>query len=448
MAELYRKSALDKLSSPEQLDKMITIISPSFWIALCGGGAIILTALIWSIAGSLPIHVTTNGIYRVRGGVFSIHADISGTVDEVLIQEGEDITVGSELVRLDSLRIQRERDALTERRNTVEVVTFDSEDDIPSADNKALLDLKSQKIAASAQLVTNQTLLDQRRGELAEQEQRTAKARTEFEAAQKSYFDSMESEDTSEAQIAYQSAQTELANSRQYLENARSALGQVQSGEIPLLTQKSEIEANLGIAREELEEKRAGMETARSEMFQAQDAQQRAQTELTAAQTELTAAQSELSTAYSERASAYSERISAEAELTSAESQLEVAEAQLKSAQADYDDKAPGINEMISYYDSLLTKYRRSSYAAIRDGNSGSETQLMSFSQSDDVTFTVLYSQAERDAALEAASSTGQDSASDSGATSDSGETPDSGATRRTPSPPRPPRARGPRWPR
>lgn len=34
---IYRKSMLERMSSPEQLDKMIVITSPSFWLALAGG---------------------------------------------------------------------------------------------------------------------------------------------------------------------------------------------------------------------------------------------------------------------------------------------------------------------------------------------------------------------------------------------------------------------------
>ena len=49
MANIYRKTALDKLSLPEQLDKAITVISPSFWIAIIGLGVILLIALLWSI---------------------------------------------------------------------------------------------------------------------------------------------------------------------------------------------------------------------------------------------------------------------------------------------------------------------------------------------------------------------------------------------------------------
>ena len=80
--EVYRKSVLEKLSSPEQLDKMITIISPTFWLAALGGGLILTVALIWSIVGRLPVNVTTNGIYMARSGIHSVHSNASGTVQE------------------------------------------------------------------------------------------------------------------------------------------------------------------------------------------------------------------------------------------------------------------------------------------------------------------------------------------------------------------------------
>ena len=48
MSDLYRKTAIDKLSSPEQLDKMIRVTPPMFWIAAIGGGLILVVAIILS----------------------------------------------------------------------------------------------------------------------------------------------------------------------------------------------------------------------------------------------------------------------------------------------------------------------------------------------------------------------------------------------------------------
>ena len=73
MSKVFRKSALDKLSSPEQLDRMIVIVSPSFWLFLAGAALIIVTALLWSIFGRLPINVDTQGIYINEEGVRNIY---------------------------------------------------------------------------------------------------------------------------------------------------------------------------------------------------------------------------------------------------------------------------------------------------------------------------------------------------------------------------------------
>ena len=86
--EVYRKSVLEKLSSPEQLDRMITIISPTFWLAAAGGGLILAIALIWSIVGRLPVNVTTNGIYMTHSGIHSVYAKTGGTVESVLVSDG------------------------------------------------------------------------------------------------------------------------------------------------------------------------------------------------------------------------------------------------------------------------------------------------------------------------------------------------------------------------
>lgn len=60
--QVYRKAILDRISSPDQLDKMIVITSPSFWLAVLGGAVIIAVVLVWSIFGSLPMHMETSGV--------------------------------------------------------------------------------------------------------------------------------------------------------------------------------------------------------------------------------------------------------------------------------------------------------------------------------------------------------------------------------------------------
>ena len=61
--QVYRKSLLERISSPEQLDKMIVITSPSYWLAIVGGAVIVVVALLWSVFGSIPISMETTGVF-------------------------------------------------------------------------------------------------------------------------------------------------------------------------------------------------------------------------------------------------------------------------------------------------------------------------------------------------------------------------------------------------
>ncbi len=93
---LFRKSALQTLSSPEQLDQLLKITRPRAWIALCAIGAILVAAILWGIFGSLPTTVIGQGLVMHRGGIFNIVSVGSGTVTEIgdfkvgeLIREGQ-----------------------------------------------------------------------------------------------------------------------------------------------------------------------------------------------------------------------------------------------------------------------------------------------------------------------------------------------------------------------
>ena len=102
MAALYRKSSLEKLSNPEQLDRAITITSPMSWIALAGIALIIAATLIWSIVGTLPTVQTVSGIIASPESVCAYYSEKSGTVVRLLKSPGDSIKEEDELVALKS----------------------------------------------------------------------------------------------------------------------------------------------------------------------------------------------------------------------------------------------------------------------------------------------------------------------------------------------------------
>ena len=62
MKSVFRKSALDKISSPDQLDKVLKVTSPMSWLALLGITLIIVYTVYWSFTGYLPSTVTASGV--------------------------------------------------------------------------------------------------------------------------------------------------------------------------------------------------------------------------------------------------------------------------------------------------------------------------------------------------------------------------------------------------
>ena len=62
MSQLYRKTALEKISSPEQLDKTLKLTSPISWLTLLGITLILTVALVWSIVGTVSETITAFGI--------------------------------------------------------------------------------------------------------------------------------------------------------------------------------------------------------------------------------------------------------------------------------------------------------------------------------------------------------------------------------------------------
>jgi HlyD family secretion protein len=69
---LFRETALQNLSSPEQLDQLIKITRPRAWLVLATLGFVLVITVIWSVFGSLPSTLTGQGIIIRKGGTHNI----------------------------------------------------------------------------------------------------------------------------------------------------------------------------------------------------------------------------------------------------------------------------------------------------------------------------------------------------------------------------------------
>ena len=117
---IFRKVALERLSSPEQLDQLLQVTDPKGWLALGALGLLLMTSVAWGVFGSIPTEARGEGILLRQGGVSSLVAAENGQVEEILVAVGDVIEKGQVVARIrqeELLRqIQDSRDKLADAR--------------------------------------------------------------------------------------------------------------------------------------------------------------------------------------------------------------------------------------------------------------------------------------------------------------------------------------------
>lgn len=116
MANIFRKTSLDRLSSPEQLDRLITVTSPRIWITMITIGIVLLCAILWGIFGTIPVKVDTSGILISSGGVSSISSTVNGEITDIRVENGDEVKKG------DTIAIIGEGDIIQQINDTNEII--------------------------------------------------------------------------------------------------------------------------------------------------------------------------------------------------------------------------------------------------------------------------------------------------------------------------------------
>ncbi len=97
---IFRKTSLERLSSPEQLDTLMTVTRPIGWLALLAMLAVIVLVGFWSVYGVLPDKVSGSGILIKSGGVYEIVASSAGQISDIRVTDGETIQKGQIIARI------------------------------------------------------------------------------------------------------------------------------------------------------------------------------------------------------------------------------------------------------------------------------------------------------------------------------------------------------------
>lgn len=105
---IFRQVALERLSTPEQLDQAIRITNATGWLALWTLLGLIAAAAVWSAVATVPINVTGPGILIQPGGVLNVVTASEGLVTELLVQPGDVVEQGQVVARIDQTAVRQD----------------------------------------------------------------------------------------------------------------------------------------------------------------------------------------------------------------------------------------------------------------------------------------------------------------------------------------------------
>jgi hypothetical protein len=97
---IFRKVALERLSSPDQLDQLMRVTNPRGWLALTALAALLVTAIVWGFLGSVSTKVSGMGILVTSGGLRGVLATQSGEVTDIHTRVGDVIEQGQVVASL------------------------------------------------------------------------------------------------------------------------------------------------------------------------------------------------------------------------------------------------------------------------------------------------------------------------------------------------------------
>ncbi|HNP71146.1 MAG TPA: hypothetical protein PLO33_02255 [Kouleothrix sp.] len=87
---MFRKEALDRLSSLEELDELMRVTTPRSWLALLALGSLLVVALLWGLFTTIPTTIAGRGSLTAAAGNA---AELQATV-YVGIDDGRQIQPG------------------------------------------------------------------------------------------------------------------------------------------------------------------------------------------------------------------------------------------------------------------------------------------------------------------------------------------------------------------
>jgi HlyD family secretion protein len=165
--ELFRKSALDKLASPERLDELMEVTPGKGWVALATIGALAVGFFIWSIFGSIPERIDGQGMLVRGGGLRQLRAGSDGTLTGLTIKINDLVKDGQIIGQISQLgsteEIKTAKQAFDQAQRDYEISRGE--------DERTIVGIRGTISGLEADKRSTQTLLQKARETLVRQRQ-------------------------------------------------------------------------------------------------------------------------------------------------------------------------------------------------------------------------------------------------------------------------------------
>ena len=243
--QIFRKVALDRLSSPEQLDRLMTITSPAGWISLLSVAVALVLALLWGILGQMPRTVAGQGILIRGGNVYDVVSSGSGVITQVCVRVNQTIAVGEIVAYIDQpelkLRIRNAEEGLTELKVQNDRAR-QAEDETVQLELTSLRQERTNLMQALDSYAKQLTSLENKLGR-------------QKEALDKGLI----------TETTWYTTEAELFSVRQSRAQALVRLNQLGSSE---MDRRVQIEQQRGVRQQRLDETRQGLDLMRQQLEQ------------------------------------------------------------------------------------------------------------------------------------------------------------------------------------
>jgi HlyD family secretion protein len=109
-SDLFRPKALERYSSPDNLDQLMRVVAARDWVPLAVIAGLFVAFFVWCIFGSLPTAVTGRGVLLRPRRVVPVQALGGGRLESLSARVGETIRPGELLARVDQSELRRKID--------------------------------------------------------------------------------------------------------------------------------------------------------------------------------------------------------------------------------------------------------------------------------------------------------------------------------------------------